>query len=54
MAGVEPGVTAAQEVGDGGNGFPVVPIVSADCEDQVAEGDVFMDLFHGWKSLEIL
>jgi hypothetical protein len=50
MACVEAGVTAAQEVGDGGNGFPVVPTVRADREDQIAERDVFMDLFHGWRA----
>jgi hypothetical protein len=49
MACLQANATAAEKIGHGGNRFAVVPAVGADREDQIAEGHVFMVLFHGWK-----
>jgi hypothetical protein len=50
---LQAGATAPEKVGDCDDRCPVDPTVSADRDDQVAERDLFMDLFHGWKSMEI-
>src|SRR5687768_9314937 len=49
MAGLQADAAAAQKVGDGGDRFTFVPAVCADREDQVAERQMFLDLFHGWN-----
>jgi hypothetical protein len=49
MACLQANAATAQKIGNSGNRFAIIPAVGADREDQVAEGHVFMGLFHGWK-----
>lgn len=51
-AGLQAHAAAAEEICHCSDCLPVIPAVCADREDQVAQGEVLVGLFHGRKRLK--